>query len=46
MKMLKVIVELLAGKQTDTNNVSIDELTASLFNANDTLINEWTRNKP
>lgn len=46
MKMFKVISELLTGKQTDTNNVSIDELTASLFNTNDTLINEWTRNKP
>ena len=46
MKMLKVIAKLLAGKQIDTNNVSIDELTVSLFNANDALINEWTRNKP
>lgn len=46
MKMLKVIAKLLTGKPTDTNNVSIDEFTASLFNANEALINEWTRNKP
>lgn len=46
MKMLKVIAELLTGKQTDTNDVSIDELNASLLNANEMLINEWTRIKP
>lgn len=46
MKMLKVIAEMFAGKQTDTNNVSIDELNASLLNTNELLIKEWTRNKP
>lgn len=46
MKMLKVIAELLTGKQTDTNDVSIDELNASLLNANEMLINEWTQIKP
>lgn len=46
MKMLKVIAELLTGKHTDANNVSIDELKASLFSTNEMLINEWTQNKP
>lgn len=46
MKMLKVIATLLTGKQTDTNDVSIDELNARLLGTNEMLISEWTRTKP
>lgn len=46
MKMLKVIAELLAGKHTDTNNVSIVELNTRLLKTNKLLINECTQIKP
>lgn len=46
MKMLKVIAELLTGKQTDANVVSFDELNASLLKTNELLMNEWTQIKP